>query len=59
MAIQPLIHYIDIDYRKDLIDRSLGEFSLREKYYLLLYLEVDISMIQAYVDIIGYTNKEI
>src|SRR3989337_1994649 len=45
-------------YRKDLIDRSLGEFSLREKYHLLLYLEEDISMIQHYLDIVGYTDEE-
>ena len=45
-------------YRKDLMDVSLGEFSLREKYHLLLYLEADISMIQAYLDIVGYTNEE-
>ena len=45
-------------YRKDLINRSLEEFSLREKYHLLLYLEEDISIIQAYLDIVGYTNEE-
>ncbi|GBC02107.1 hypothetical protein RclHR1_04450015 [Rhizophagus clarus] len=45
-------------YREDLIERSMGEFSLREKYYLFLYLEADISMIQAYLGIISYTNKE-
>ncbi|EXX72962.1 uncharacterized protein OCT59_003098 [Rhizophagus irregularis] len=45
-------------YRKDLMDVSIGEFSLREKYHLLLYLEADISMIQAYLDIVGYTNEE-
>ncbi|PKK58733.1 hypothetical protein RhiirC2_795854, partial [Rhizophagus irregularis] len=43
---------------EDLIDRSLGEFSLREKYHLLLYLEEDISMIQHYLGIVGYTNEE-
>ncbi|RGB28150.1 hypothetical protein C1646_673432, partial [Rhizophagus diaphanus] len=35
-----------------------GEFTLREKYHLLLYLEADIIMIQAYLDIVGYTNEE-
>ena len=44
--------------REDLIERSMGEFTLREKYHLLLYLEADISMIQAYLDIVGYTNEE-
>ena len=44
--------------REDLIERSTGEFTLREKYHLLLYLEADISMIQAYLDIVGYTNEE-
>src|SRR4051794_13138973 len=28
-------------YRKDLIVRSLGKFSLKKKYHLLLYLEED------------------
>ena len=32
-------------YREDFIERSMGEFLLREKYYLLLYLKIDISMI--------------
>ena len=45
-------------HKEDLIDRSVGEISLREKYHLLLYLEEDISMIQAYLGIIGYTNEE-
>ena len=45
-------------FREDLNDRSLGEFSLREKYHLLLYLEEDISMIQRYLGIVGYTDKE-
>ncbi|PKC54783.1 hypothetical protein RhiirA1_505440, partial [Rhizophagus irregularis] len=45
-------------HRKDLMDVSLGEFALREKYHLLLYLEEDISMIQAYLGIVGYTNEE-
>ncbi|RGB21579.1 hypothetical protein C1646_777691 [Rhizophagus diaphanus] len=45
-------------YRKDLMDVSLGEFSLREKYHLLLYLEEDISTIQNYLGIIGYTDEE-
>src|SRR5437763_6356896 len=45
-------------YREDLIDRSLGKFSLREKYHLLLYLEKDISIIQNYLGIVGYTDKE-
>ena len=45
-------------YREDLIDRSLGEFSLREKYHLLLYLEEDISIIQNYLGIVGYTDEE-
>ncbi|PKB94109.1 hypothetical protein RhiirA5_439531 [Rhizophagus irregularis] len=44
--------------REDLIERSTGEFTLRKKYHLLLYLEADISMIQAYLDIVSYTNKE-
>ncbi|RIA91213.1 hypothetical protein C1645_737285 [Glomus cerebriforme] len=44
--------------REDLIERSTGEFTLREKYHLLLYLEADISMIQAYLGIVGYTNEE-
>ena len=45
-------------YREDLIERSTGELFLREKYYLLLYLEADISMIQAYLGIVSYTNEE-
>ncbi|RIA92130.1 hypothetical protein C1645_736591 [Glomus cerebriforme] len=45
-------------YRKDLMDVSIGEFSLREKYHLLLYLEEDISMIQNYLGIVGYTDEE-
>ena len=45
-------------YRKDLIDISLGEFSLGEKYHLLLYLKEDISIIQHYLGIVGYTNEE-
>ncbi len=45
-------------YREDLIDRSLGEFSLREKYYLLLYLKEDISIIQNYLSIVDYTDEE-
>ncbi len=44
-------------YREDLIDRSLREFSLRKKYYLLLYLEEDISIIQHYLSIVGYTDE--
>jgi hypothetical protein len=40
-------------YRED-----LGEFSLREKYHLLLYLEEDITMIQGYLGIVSYTNEE-
>ena len=44
-------------YRKDLIDRSLGEFSLREKYYLLLYLKENISIIQHYLSIVSYTDE--
>ncbi|RGB24050.1 hypothetical protein C1646_773624 [Rhizophagus diaphanus] len=44
--------------REDLIERSTGEFTLREKYHLLLYLKADISMIQAYLGIVGYTNEE-
>ena len=44
-------------YRKDLMDVSLGEFSLREQYHLLLYLEEDISMIQNYLGIVGYTDE--
>ena len=44
--------------RENLIERSTGEFTLREKYHLLLYLKADISMIQAYLDIISYTNEE-
>ncbi len=44
-------------YREDLIDRSLGEFSLREKYYLLLYLKKDISIIQHYLSIVSYTDE--
>ena len=45
-------------YREDLIDRSSGELSLREKYHLLLYLEEDISMIQHNLGIVGYTDEE-
>ncbi|GBB95253.1 hypothetical protein RclHR1_02500002 [Rhizophagus clarus] len=45
-------------YRKDLIDRSLEEFSLREKYHLLLYLKEDISIIQHYLCIISYTDEQ-
>src|SRR5688572_17100743 len=41
-------------YREDLIDRLLGEFSFREKYHLLLYLEEDISIIQNYLGIVDY-----
>src|ERR1044072_1838623 len=44
--------------REDLIERSMGEFTLREKYHLLLYLKANISMIQAYLDIVSYTNEE-
>ena len=44
-------------YREDLIERLMGEFSLREKYYLPLYLE-DISMIQHYFGIVSYTDEE-
>jgi len=36
----------------------LGEFSLREKYYLLLYLEKDISIIQNYLGIVSYTDEK-
>ncbi|RIA80378.1 hypothetical protein C1645_838814 [Glomus cerebriforme] len=43
---------------EDLIDRSLEEFSLREKYHLLLYLEEDISIIQNYLSIVSYTDEE-
>jgi hypothetical protein len=35
------------------------ELSLGEIYHLLLYLEDDISMIQNYLGIVGYTNQEI
>ncbi|RIA99219.1 hypothetical protein C1645_811692 [Glomus cerebriforme] len=45
-------------YREDLIDRSLEEFSLREKYYLLLYLKEDIRIIQNYLGIISYIDKK-
>jgi hypothetical protein len=46
-------------YRKDLIDASAGgDFSLREKYHFLLYLEREITMIQNYLGIVGYTNEE-
>ena len=44
--------------REDLIERSTGEFTLREKYHLLLYLEEDISIIQNYLGIVGYTDEE-
>ena len=44
--------------REDLIERSTGEFTLREKYHLLLYLEEDISIIQNYLDIVSYTDEE-
>src|SRR5688572_1038528 len=44
--------------REYLIERSIGEFTLREKYHLLLYLEADISMIQAYLNIVSYINEE-
>ncbi|RGB42322.1 hypothetical protein C1646_788933 [Rhizophagus diaphanus] len=50
-----ILHRYD---RKDLMDVSIGEFSLREKYHLLLYLEEDISMIQNYLGIVGYTDEE-
>src|SRR6266498_2323911 len=39
-------------------DRSVRKISLSEKYHLLLYLEEDISMIQHYLGIVGYTNEE-
>src|SRR4051794_19878291 len=42
----PIINILH-ENREDLIKRSTGEFTLREKYHLLLYLEADISMIQA------------
>ena len=45
-------------YREDLIVRSLGKFSLREKYHLLLYLEENISIIQNYLGIVSYTVEE-
>jgi hypothetical protein len=46
-------------YRKDLIDASAGgDFTLREKYHFLLYLEGEITMIQNYLGIVGYTNEE-
>ena len=44
--------------REELIERSMGEFFLREKYHLLLYLEADISFIQSQLGIVGYTNHE-
>ena len=45
-------------HKEDLIKRSTEEFTLREQYHLLLYLKRDISMIQAYLSIVGYTNEE-
>ena len=45
-------------YREDLINRLLEEFSLREKYHLLLYLEENISIIQNFLGIVGYINKK-
>src|SRR5688572_16706823 len=45
-------------HKEDLIERSTGEFTLREQYHLLLYLEEDISIIQAYLGIVSYTNEE-
>ncbi|RIA85528.1 hypothetical protein C1645_830687 [Glomus cerebriforme] len=41
---------------QDLIDVTFGEMSLGEIYHLLLYLEGDISRIQDFLDIDGYTN---
>ena len=39
-------------------DVTFGKMSLGTLYHLLLYLEEDISMIQHYLGIDGYTNEE-
>ncbi|RIB30010.1 hypothetical protein C2G38_2027227 [Gigaspora rosea] len=47
--------------KAETLDYSLNctrEFSLREQYHLLLYMEEDISMIQNYLGIVGYTDEE-